>query len=390
MRDELISKTKKIFQSKFQITPKKMILSPGRINIIGEHIDYNDGFVLPGAIDKYICFGFNKNNSNTSQIYAIDFDSFFEFDIVTKIKKSDLQWTNYLLGVCNQLKINNFEIKGFDCVFCSDIPIGAGLSSSAALVCGFLYGLNELFELRLSPIQIALMGQKAEQWVGINCGIMDQFASVMGLENKLLKIDCRTLDFEYFDADFREYSIVLFDSKITHALANSAYNLRRKQCEEGLKIIQNYFPEVHSFRDFSLLKLDSLASEMNKIVFKRCQYVIKEIGRVEAACIAIQAKNITDLGTLMYKTHQGLADEYEVSCPELDFLVRTVQSKNWSIGSRVMGGGFGGCTINLIEKNIENQVVKDMKELYFEKFGLELINYTVNLSNGTCLIDAAL
>ena len=385
MNDILIHKTTKIFKETFNAEPKIVVLSPGRINIIGEHIDYNDGFVLPAAIDKIICFAFEKNNSNTSKIIAIDLDDSFEIDLNDAINLNDKVWTNYLRGVINQLKINGYNFEGFNCVFSSNIPVGSGLSSSAALECGFLFGINELFHLNIKQIDIALLGQKAEHWVGINCGIMDQFSSVMGLENKVIKIDCRTLDYEYHDANFSDYSLVLFDSNVKHSLMTSSYNQRRQQCEEGIAIIKNNFPEISSFRECTESQLLRLKDKMSSEVFKRSHFVVKEISRVSKACEALDNGNIEILGKLMFETHEGLSTEYEVSCPELDFLVNTVKEEKAVVGSRLMGGGFGGCTINLIKKGNEETIKSKLSKLYLETFGIELKIYDVKIGNGTSL-----
>jgi galactokinase len=385
MNDILIHKTSSFFEETFGSSPQKIVLSPGRINIIGEHIDYNDGFVLPAAIDKIICFAFEKNNSNISKIIAIDFEEEFEIDLNDEVHLNDKTWTNYLRGVINQLKSNGFKFGGFNCVFSSNIPVGSGLSSSAALECGFLYGINELFNLDIKRIDIALMGQKAEHWVGINCGIMDQFSSVMGQENKVIKIDCRTLEFEYHDANFSDYSLVLFDSNVKHSLMTSAYNQRRQQCEEGIAIIKDNFPEISSFRDCKEQHILSLQHLMSEDVFKRSYFVVKEINRVIQACEALDNGNIEVLGKLMFETHEGLSTEYEVSCPELDFLVNTVKEENVVIGSRLMGGGFGGCTINLIKKGNEEAIKSKITKLYLETFGIALKIYDVKIGNGTSL-----
>ena len=385
MNDILIQKTISHFQEKFGLAPEKVVLSPGRINIIGEHIDYNDGYVLPAAIDKIICFAFEKNNSNQSRIIAVDLDDEFEIDLAAVVELNEKVWTNYLRGVINQLKINGFVFEGFNCVFSSNIPVGSGLSSSAALECGFLYGINELFHLNIKSIDIALMGQKSEQWVGINCGIMDQFSSVLGQENKVIKIDCRTLEFEYHDADFKDYSLILFDSNVKHSLFTSAYNKRREECEEGLAIIKSNFPEVGSFRDCNESQVLSVKDQMSEEVFKRCSYVVKEIGRVAKACEALDNGKIEVLGQLMFETHQGLSKEYEVSCDELDFLVDAVKSEEAVIGSRLMGGGFGGCTINLVKKGHEEDIKNRLSKLYRCAFGIELKNYDVKIGNGTSL-----
>lgn len=387
MNDILIKKTTTFFQTTFGSSPEKIVLSPGRINIIGEHIDYNDGFVLPAAIDKIICFAFEKNNSNQSKIMAIDLDDEFEIDLSNTMQLNEKVWTNYFRGVINQLKINGFKFEGFNCVFSSNIPVGSGLSSSAALECGFIFGINELFNLNIKPLDIALMGQKAEHWVGINCGIMDQFSSVFGLENKVIKIDCRTLEFEYHDANFSDYSLILFDSNVKHSLFSSAYNKRREECEEGLAIIKNNFPEISSFRDCNESQILSLQNKMSENVFKRSHFVVKEISRVIKACEALDNGNIELLGQLLFETHEGLSSEYEVSCAELDMLVNTVKKEKSVIGSRLMGGGFGGCTINLVKKGHEEEIKKRVSALYFDAFGIELKIYDVKIGNGTSLYN---
>jgi galactokinase len=384
MNDLLINKTTAFFLETFGTTPEKIVLSPGRINIIGEHIDYNDGYVLPAAIDKIICFAFEKNNSNQSRIIAIDLNDEFEINLVDSVNLTDNVWTNYIRAVINQLKIKGCELEGFNCVFSSNIPVGSGLSSSAALECGFLFGLNELFNLNIKPIDIALMGQSAEHWVGIKCGIMDQFSSVMGLENKVIKIDCKTLEYEYH-ADFNDYSLILFDSNVKHSLMTSAYNERREQCEEGIAIVKNKFPEITSFRDCTEHHILGLQNVMSEAVFKRSLFVVKEINRVILACEALDSGNIETLGKLMFETHEGLSIDYEVSCVELDMIVNTLKKEKTVIGSRLMGGGFGGCTINLIKKGHEDRIKKQLSALYLETFGIELKIYDVKIGNGTSL-----
>ncbi|MCD0469507.1 galactokinase [Flavobacterium sp. JAS] len=386
MNDILIQNTTAFFEKSFGSAPQKIVLSPGRINIIGEHIDYNDGYVLPAAIDKVICFAFEKNKTKKSKIIAIDLNEEFEIDLTQEIQLSDVVWTNYIRGVMKQLQDNGFSFEGFNCVFSSNIPVGSGLSSSAALECGTIFGIKELFDLKIEKVDIALLGQKAEHWVGINCGIMDQFSSVHGLDNKVIKLDCNTLEFEYHNADFKDYSLVLFDSNVKHSLFTSEYNTRRLECEEGLSIIKNHFPEVKSFRDCTEEQLLSIQDKFNATVFKRVHYVVKEISRVTKACEALDNGNIEILGQLLFETHYGLSQEYEVSCEELDMLVDTAKSDDRIIGSRLMGGGFGGCTINLIKKGHENEVKSKFSNLYLDTFGIELKFYDVKISNGTTLL----
>jgi len=385
MNANLIKKTSDFFKEKFGNLPAKTVLSPGRINIIGEHIDYNDGYVLPAAIDKIICFTFEKNNSNTANIHAIDLDESVAIDITKDAELSELVWTNYLRGVLHQLKLKGYEIGGFNCAFSSNIPTGSGLSSSAALECGFLFGINDMFNLEIKSIDIALMGQSAEHWVGINCGIMDQFASVMGLENKVIKIDCRTLEYTYHDANFVDYSLILFDSNVKHSLFTSEYNNRRIECNEGLAIIKANYPEINSFRDCNESHLTSLKSKMTNNVYRRSLYAVKEIKRVIQACVALDKGDIETLGKLMFETHDGLSKDYEVSCEELDYLVDLAKAEEDVIGSRLMGGGFGGCTITLVKKGSEAIIKEKFTKLYKEQFNIDLKIYDVKVSNGTSL-----
>lgn len=389
MNTQLIKTTTAFFEKTFGNMPQKTVLSPGRINIIGEHIDYNDGYVLPAAIDKVICFAFEKTNAPMSTIIAIDLDESFEINLESPITLSETIWTNYFRGVLQQIQKKGLAIGNFNCVFSSNIPMGSGLSSSAALECGFLYGLNEVFQLDIKPVDIALMGQSAEHWVGINCGIMDQFSSVMGKENQVVKIDCRSLEYEYHKADFSDYSLVLFDSNVKHSLFTSAYNQRRQECEQGLAILTTHFPEVSSFRDCTEAQICSVKDKMTEDVFKRSHYVIKEIKRVTLACEALDRGDILTLGQLLFETHEGLSKEYEVSCAELDMIVDTLKKEPAVVGSRMMGGGFGGCTINLIKKGEEDAIKTKLTQLYQAAFGIELKTYEVKISNGTSLYNPA-
>ncbi|WPO80180.1 galactokinase [Flavobacterium sp. KACC 22761] len=386
MNEILIQNTTAFFEKSFGSAPQKIVLSPGRINIIGEHIDYNDGYVLPAAIDKVICFAFEKNNTKKSKVIAIDLNEEFEIDLTEKVELNDAVWTNYIRGVIKQLQDNGFAFEGFNCVFSSNIPVGSGLSSSAALECGMIFGIASLFDLKIEKKDIALLGQKAEHWVGINCGIMDQFSSVHGLDNKVIKLDCNTLEFEYHNADFKDYSLILMDSNVKHSLFTSEYNTRRIECEQGLTIIKNNFPEIKTFRDCKEEQLLSIQDQFDPTVFKRVHFVVKEINRVIKACEALDKGNIELLGQLLFETHYGLSQEYAVSCEELDMLVDTAKADDAIVGSRLMGGGFGGCTINLIKKGHENEVKSKFSNLYLDTFGIELKFYDVKISNGTQLL----
>ena len=387
MKKKLIRDTTIHFENIFQKTPDYIFLSPGRINIIGEHIDYNDGFVLPAAINKYICFAISKNDNSECTIIAKDLNETYHFNWNEELKPVDKMWINYILGVLHQLKEKEFVLRGFNMVFSSTIPMGAGLSSSAALECGVGFAMNSMFNLGLSKKELALIGQKSEHtFVGVNCGIMDQFASVFGKKNKVIKLDCNTLEYEYHKADFKNYSLLLLDSNVKHTHLTSGYNVRRQEVEQGLSIIKHYFPEVKTFRNCNEKMVLELREKLGETLFKRCHFVVKEIQRVQDAVIAIENSDFKKLGELMSQTHIGLSKEYEVSCDEIDFLVDSVQNEKSVLGSRMMGGGFGGCSINLVEKGTENKIIEKISTQYNAAFGIDLKSYKVKISKGTSFV----
>jgi len=385
MKKQLIQHTTEHFEKIFQKAPENIFLSPGRINIIGEHVDYNDGFVMPAAINKYICFAISKNTDTNVTLIAQDLNETYKFDLKDELKPVDKMWVNYILGVLHQLKSKGLT-NGFNIVFSSTIPMGAGLSSSAALECGIGYAMNKLYDLGLTKEEIALIGQKSEHtFVGVNCGIMDQFASVFGKKNSVIKLDCNTLEYEYYKADFKKYSLLLLDSNVKHTHLTSGYNVRRQEVEQGLATIKQYFPEVKTFRDCTEIMVLGLKEILGDTVYKRCRFVVKEIQRVRDAAKALNDSDFKKLGRLMSETHEGLSKEYEVSCDEIDFLVDAVQHEKSVLGSRMMGGGFGGCSINLIEKGSENELIEKISAQYRNAFGIELKAYKVKISKGTTL-----
>lgn len=358
--------------------------SPGRINIIGEHTDYNMGFVLPTAIDKKILFSLKKNGSGTRcSIFSKDLNQGFTFEL-TAVKPSKNQWENYLLGVVHEIQELGCNLNGFDCELESSLPIGSGISSSAALECGLASGLNELFNLGLTKMQIVALSQRAEHnYVGTKCGIMDQFSSVMSKEGTVTLLDCRSLEFEYIPFKLENTRIVLMNTNVSHNLASGEYNIRKEQCEKGVAIIKKTYPEVNSLRDVDLDMLEKCKSEMNPVVYSRCLYVVSEKNRVLEAVYALRQSNIKRLGELMYQTHEGLQHLYEVSCPELDFLVEEARKYPCVTGARMMGGGFGGCTINLVKEAGSEKFFVEVKEAYKQKFNKNLTIFTVTPSEGT-------
>lgn len=384
MQENLINYTREAFRSSFKSEPERFFLAPGRINIIGEHVDYSDGFVLPAAIDKYICFAVKKlDDSETCTFFAKDFNDSFSFNVTEKQTPVSQTWANYLLGVFNAIQESGKEIGGLEIAFSSTIPMGSGLSSSAALECGFAYILNELFDLNLSKKELALIGQKSEHtFVGVKCGIMDQFSSVFGKEHQVIMLDCNSLEHQYFEANIDGYSLVLFDSCVKHTHLTSGYNDRRNDVDNGKKILWEKFPEIEKFRDFTIEMLDDVRAEMGETSYKRCYYILKEIKRVEKSAKALAQGDTEYLGKLLTETHSGLSSEFEVSCDELDFMVEEALKENGVLGARIMGGGFGGCSINLIKDENVDDVIENITAKYQTAFNIEMKVYRVKISDG--------
>ena len=371
-----------------KIKDEVVIKSPGRINFIGEHTDYNNGFVLPTAIDKKITFKISKNNSlKKCSVYSTNYDLRFSFNL-DNIKKSNTSWENYILGVIHEIQKLTDKVQGFDCELSSDIPVGSGISSSAALECGLAFGLNELFNLNLSKLNIVELSQRAEHnYVGTKCGIMDQFASVMSKKDHVILLDCQSLEHKYIPINIKPYKILLLNTNVSHSLASSEYNTRREECEKGVSIISEKYPNIKSLRDVSETILEEFKDILPKIIFSRCKYVIEEKTRVLNAVEALEENRLNDFGDLMYATHQGLSKEYEVSCKELDFLVDFTNEYDAVIGSRMMGGGFGGCTINLIHENAISGFINKVSNAYYKKFNIKLDAFEANPSGGTSMIN---
>lgn len=374
------------FLVEFQAAPILTVRSPGRINLIGEHTDYNLGYVMPAAIDKSIFFAIGPRSDNDCHLVAIDLQQKVVVSLDNIMKRTTETWSNYLLGVVEQLQMAGKEIKGFNLVFGGDLPSGGGMSSSAAIENGIGYALNELFELGFSRIDLLKMSQQAEnQFVGMQCGIMDMFASMMGHENAVIRLDCRNLDFEYFPFEAPDCSLVLCDTGIKHQLVDSEYNTRRSECEEGIHILSGFDPSIQSLRDVSFDFLKQHQSHLREVVYRRCKYVVEEICRVGQAGEALKSGNFEAFGRLMYATHKGLNEEYEVSCTELNFLVEQAQKDPNVLGSRMMGGGFGGCTINLVKTTGLDQFLDNAASEYKAAFSRNMAVYKVALKNGTSI-----
>jgi galactokinase len=390
------------FSNHFNYNASLVVKSPGRINLIGEHIDYNHGFVLPAAIDKFIEVAIGKRSDGAIHMVAVDLGETIILPIHNLAPHATL-WVNYIIGVVDQVfnnlatNENNFaKIKedfngGFSICIQGNIPLGAGLSSSAAVECAVLFALNELYNLSLTRMQMALMAQSAEhKFAGVNCGIMDMFASLHGEKNKAILLDCDSLAFTYYPLALNDYSIVLFDTQIKHALASSEYNTRRLECEQGLKIIQEKYPTVKTFRDISLEQVEAcLASnDVNRSkVYQRCKYVVEEIQRVQLAVQDLGKGDMQAFGKKMFETHKGLSKLYEVSCPELDFLVEATSHNENVLGARMMGGGFGGCTINIIKKSAVEEITKALTANYAKKMHKELAVYITSIEDGTHIVE---
>ena len=388
MNKRLIRETSTFFKEKFNQASSYHILSPGRINLIGEHIDYNDGSVLLGTIDKIVCFAISKSNTDVSSIIAKDLGERLSFRLHDNSPKEKDGWIGYFYGVLDELKKRTLRIENFNLVFSSNIPMGSGLSSSAALECGFGFALNVLFDLKLTKLEIVKIGQQAENnFAGVKCGIMDQFANIFGQKNHILKLNCHTLETEYHRLQLDEYSLVLLNSGVKHTLLDSSYNNRREECAQGLAAIKKHFPQVNTFRNCTENQLYQIENELEKTIFKRCLYVIQEINRVPQAFDALKKRDYDKLGKLLYKSHKGLNELYEVSCSELNFFVAHTFDESGVLGARMMGGGFGGCTINLIRKDCETAFKTKIKIAYEKEFNIPLHSYQVNLSNGTSCIQ---
>ena len=362
--------------------PGVVYASAGRINLIGEHTDYNGGFVFPGAIDKVIMAEILPNNTDQVNVFSIDINEEAHFGLNEDDAPSQ-SWACYIFGVCREILKRGGVVKGFDAVFAGDVPLGAGLSSSAALESCFAYALNDMFnDNGINKFELARIGQSTEHnYCGVNCGIMDQFASVMGQKGKLMRLDCRSMEFEYFPFESDEYELILVDSRVKHELADSPYNKRRQSCERVAKRLG-----LDTLRDATLEMLGNILPDITAEDYFRAKFVIEEKERVLAVCDALQHGNYEEVGRLMYLTHEGLSKDYEVSCEEIDFLNEIAKDCGVS-GSRIMGGGFGGCTINLVRTELLDNFINTVKDKYTQKYNICPKIHYVKISNGARKIE---
>ena len=373
------------FIKHFDGTTGFLYASPGRINLIGEHTDYNGGFVFPGAVDKGMIAEIKPNGTDKVKAYSIDLKDYVEFGL-NEEDAPRASWARYIFGVCREMIKRGVDVKGFNTAFAGDVPLGAGMSSSAALESTYAFALNELFgENKIDKFELAKVGQATEHnYCGVNCGIMDQFASVFGKEGKLMRLDCNSREFEYFPFEPKGYKLCLVNSKVKHELAGSPYNDRRNSCENVVKHIAAKHPEAkfETLRDCTWEQLEEVRAEVGEEDYSRAHFVLGEKDRVLAVCDALEKGDYETVGQKMYETHYGLSKEYEVSCEELDFL-NDVAKENGVTGSRIMGGGFGGCTINLVKDNIYDKFVEDITAKFTAKYGHAPEIYPVIISEGS-------
>ena len=360
------------------------VKAPGRINLIGEHTDYNNGFVLPAAIQFGATATITKRADDEIHLTAVDLEDTLIIDSLANLRVSEKQWANYLIGVIVQFVKKRKFPTGFDISLTSNVPIGAGLSSSAAIECSIAFGLNELFEFGIDKMELTFMAQKAEHdFAGVQCGIMDQFASMFGKKDHVILLDCQNMEYQYFPLNMKGYQIILFDTGVKHALASSEYNTRRKECEDGIQFIQEKYPKIISLREATMQILNECISPANHaVVYNRCKYVVEEIERTQAAAQDLKLNNIKAFGEKMFSTHEGLSKLYEVSCPELDILIDAVKGNENVIGARMMGGGFGGCTINIVNQIHSQDIIEQVEKVYHLATGKSLTHYFVSVEDG--------
>ena len=378
---DLIASLTDSFRTTFHAEPL-LICSPGRVNLIGEHTDYNQGFVLPAAIDKAIYLAVGPRSDNDLHFISHDLTETYRGSLNQLISTNT--WADYLLGVAAQFRLAGQPISGFNCVFGGTIPMGSGLSSSAALENGVGFALNEIFRLGLDRIALLKLSQRAEnEFVGAKVGIMDMFASMMGREGHVIKLDCRSLDYTYAPLQMEGIRIVLCDSRVKHSLVSSEYNTRRAECEAGVRFLKTFYPNIGSLRDVTMDMLDTHLKHTEPLIYRRCAYVVQENQRLLDGVAALEAGDVRAFGQLMYGSHEGLSKWYEVSCPELDTLVDIAREQPGVLGARMMGGGFGGCTINLVQETALADFSERISNQYRASTGKDTYLHVCKIQDGT-------
>ena len=383
---QIVEDLKNVFQDQFQANPI-IVRSPGRINIIGEHTDYNEGFVLPAAIDKAAYIAVSLRDDDEIHLVAMDLNQKFSVNLKDLHPVGDISWPNYILGSAAQFMQRGIKLPGFNAVLTSTVPIGAGLSSSAAVECATVFALNELLQTNIEKLEMVKMAQKAEhEYAGVMCGIMDQFASMMGKKDYLIKLDCRSLEYEYVPFKLDGIKVLLLNTSVKHSLASSEYNNRRNECKTAVEWVSENVQGINSLRNVTEEMLNNYVLTKDQLIDKRSRYVVQEINRLVEACTYLENGNLVELGKKMFATHDGLSNMYQVSCKELDWLVDRVRNNPDVIGARMMGGGFGGCTINLVKENAIDELVASLKVNYEKEMELPLTYYVSSIDNGTEII----
>lgn len=377
----LADKVRQLYQQEFSTTPR-VFAAPGRVNIIGEHTDYNGGLVLPAAIDKAAYLAIGPARQGKGKWISADFNDTVEIDF-NGLARHEKSWPNYLVGIIDQFKKLGHEPEAFNAVLAADVPIGAGLSSSAAIETVTAFAINALGNFGIKHLDMALLAQRAEhEYIGLKVGIMDMFASLHGKKDHVIRLDCRSLEYEYYPLELEQYKIVLMDTGVKHELASSEYNIRRQQCEEGVSVLKKHYNGITQLRDVTTEMLENHRDELDPVIYKRCYFVVEENKRVDKVCEALKQGSLDQAGQLLYESHAGLQYDYEVSSKELDLLVKLVKDETFVLGSRMMGGGFGGCTINIIHQDAIDALIAKIGPVYKENTGIELHAYEVVTGDG--------